>query len=57
MTDANLVDVLDARDYLLEKLASLRFLKSFALDDELKKLTATRVFHYQEQLSRRLDDL
>ena len=57
VTDAHLVDVLDARDDLLHKPARLLFLQALALHDVVEQLAARRVLHDQEKLPRRLDDL
>lgn len=50
MTHPYLVDVLNARDYLLEELAGLLFLESLTLHYVIKQLSATGVLHDEEQL-------
>lgn len=57
MADFNLMYVFDARDYLLEKLASFLFLQAFPLDYIVEELTTTSIFHDQEQLFGGLNNL
>lgn len=57
VTDADLVDVFDAGDYLLSEATGLLLGKAFALDDVVEQLAAAGVLHDQEQLPGGLDDL
>jgi hypothetical protein len=46
MNDSNLVNIFNARYYLLIVLASLIFLQTFRFSDLLKQLIPTAIFHY-----------
>lgn len=50
MNNAQLVQVLDARDYLLEKLASFTFFEALVLDDVVEELTSRNVLGNQVKL-------
>ena len=53
----DLVNILDARYYLLEEPARFVLLKPLPLDDVVEEFTSTRVLHDEEQLARSLNDL
>ena len=57
MDDADLVDILYARDYLLVVLAGLVFFETLRLPDLLEKLVSAAVFHDQEEVLVVLYDL
>ena len=57
MDDANLVYVLDPRDYLLVVLARLLLLKALRLAYLLKQLVPAAILHYQKQVLIILDNL
>ena len=57
MDDAQFVQVFDACNDLMKELASLSFLDSLVLHDEVEELTSTRILHDQVELFRRLDYL
>ena len=57
MTDFVLVQIFNARKYLLEKLASIFFLEPLPFDNEVEELPPTSVFHYEKELSVRLNNL
>ena len=48
MTDLVLVQILDTREYLLEKFASLLLFEPLTLDNIVEELAASGVFHYQK---------
>ena len=48
--DSQLVDILDARNYLLVHFAGFFFLEPSVLDDVLKQLTSRTVFHDQVEI-------
>lgn len=50
MANADLVDVLNARNNLLRKAAGLLFLQTLALDDVIEELASASVFHDEEKL-------
>lgn len=57
MHNADLVDVLDTRDYLLVVLAGLIFLEALGLPDLLEELVPATVLHDQEEVLIVLNDL
>lgn len=57
MTDFVLVQIFNARKYLLEKLASIFFLEPLPFDYEVEELPTTSVFHNEKELSISLDNL
>lgn len=57
VADAELVDVVDARDELLEVLAGLLFLQPLVLHDLVEELAAFHELHHQVQVLLGLDDL
>ena len=57
MNDAQLVQVLDAANYLLEELTGLGLLELLLFDDVIEQLATTNVLHDKEQLLGRLDNL
>ena len=48
--DAELVEVLDAADDLLEELAGLDLFQLLLFDDIVEQFASTHELHYQEQL-------
>ena len=57
MANSALVNVFNSSNNLGQKLASLLLLESLSLYDVFEELASWSVFHDQEQLSRRLDNL
>ena len=57
MTYATLMNVLDARDQLLVKLARLLFLQSLMSDNIVEELACRTKLHYKKQLTLRLNNL
>ena len=57
VTDAELVDVVDAGDQLLEILASLPFFESLVLHDQVEKFAALHELHDQVEILLCLDNL
>ena len=57
VADATFMYVLDARDNLLKKFASLLFLEPFSLHYVLEQFTSWGVFHNKEKLTASLNDL
>ena len=57
MTDTAAVNVFNATDNLLEKLARLCLFEFLTLDDMIEQLPSARVLHDQEQLPRSFDNL
>ena len=57
MADATLVDVLDARDKLLENANGSLFMQTLVLDDVIEQLAVHAVFHDQVELGFGLDYL
>ena len=57
MHDAQLMQILDAADDLLEEFAGLGLLELLLFDDVVEELAAAHELHDQKQLLRRLDDL
>lgn len=57
MNNSELMKILDARDYLLEKLACFSLLQSSVLYDIIEQLSPTCVFHDKIELLRSLDNL
>lgn len=57
MDDIELVQIGYSADNLLKVAASLCLLDFGVFDDIVKKLSILYVFHHEEQVSRRLDDL
>jgi hypothetical protein len=51
MADFVLVQVLDAREDLLEELAGLALIKTLLFNDEVEKLAPIGVFHDEEELA------
>jgi len=45
------MNVLDTRDYLLEKLAGLLLFELFALHNVLEEFATRCILHYQKQLA------
>lgn len=56
MTNAELVDVVDAGDELLEVLGGSLFLELLVLDDHVEEFTSAGEFHHEEQILLCLDN-
>ena len=56
MNDIKLVQILNARNYLMEKFKCMRFLDPLVLDDVVEQFTAICVLHNQVQLLGCFDD-
>ncbi len=56
MTDAKLMDVVDAGHKLLEVLTRSLFFEPLVLNDQLKQLPTTCKLHHQVQITFCLDD-
>ena len=57
MNYPELVQIFNARNYLMKELAGLGFLDSLILNDEVEEFTSTRVLHDQVELFGRFNDL
>ena len=57
VTDAQLVEILDARDYLMQESGSLLFSQTFPVDNVFKELSSSSIFHHQVEFSLCLDNL
>jgi len=56
MNNAELVQILNTRNYLLEKLASLFFFETVILDNVVEELTSWHIFCDQIKLARRFNN-
>jgi hypothetical protein len=56
VANSDFVDVLDARNNLLEEFTSFIFLQALSFDDIVEEFSSARILHDEEQLARSFDN-